>query len=179
LRALNAAVDRGVDVTSLTDDIEALVEDDPEGSRTAVHAYTGDEGLRLWALGLIGDPRDFDVLAGGLADPLLRFTALEGLANQPDADRVDAVVRLFLDDPDPKVRSRAAGTVAFLGRPGALAALLPLVEDPDPDVRMILGWRLGGLGDPAAEPALRVLLTDSDKRVRSFAARGLARLIDR
>ena len=179
LHALDAAVDRGADVTSLTDDIEALVEGDPEGSRIAVHAYTGREGSRLWALGLIGDPRDFDILAGGLDEPLLRFTALQGLANQPDADRVDAVVRPFLGDPDPKVRSKAAGVVAFLARPGALASLLPLVEDPDPEVRMILGWRLGGLGSPAAESALHVLLIDSDEQVRSFAARGLARLIRR
>ena len=98
------------------------------------------------------------------------FLALEGLANQPDAERVDAVVRPFLGDLDPKVRSKAAGVVGFLARPGALA------EDPNPEVRMILGWRLGGLGSPAAESALHVLLTDSDERVRSFAARGLARL---
>ena len=179
LHTLDAAVDRGVDVTSLTDDIEALLDDDPDGSRIAVHAYTARAGTRLWALGLIGDPRDFDILAGGLDEPLLRPTALDGLANQPDADRVDAVVRPFLGDPDPKVRSKAAGVVAFLARPGALASLLPLVEDPDPEVRMILGWRLGEFGGPAAESALQVLLTDPDEQVRSFATRGLARPIHR
>ena len=160
----------------MVDDIEALLEHDPEGSRNAVHAYAGDEGMRLWALGLIGDPRDFDTLAAGLDDPLLRYTALEGLANQPDLDRVDAIARSFLGDPNPKVRSKAARTVASHARPGALASLLPLVEDPEPDVRMILAWDLGGLGDPAADSALQVLLTDSDEQVRSFAARGLTRL---
>jgi HEAT repeat protein len=179
LQALATAVVRGADTTSLVDDIEAQLEHDPEGSRTAVRAYTGDEGMRLWALGQIGDPRDFDTLARGLDDPLLRYTALEGLANQPDVARVDAIARSVLGDPDPKIRSKAARMVAFHARPGALASLLPLAEDPDPRVRMIVGWELGGLGSPAAESALLVLLTDSDEQVRSFAARGLARPIRR
>jgi len=96
--------------------------------------------MRLWAMGLLGDPRDFDVLSAGLVDPGLRFTALEALANQPDADRVDAVARSFLSDPDPMVRSKAAGMVAFRARPGALAALLPLADDP---VRTC-GWSSAG-----------------------------------
>ena len=178
LRALGAAVDRRVDVSPLTDAIEALVEEDPEGSRAAVYAYSGDEGMRLWVMGLLGDPRDFDVLAAGLADPELRFTALEALANQPDADRVDAVARSFLDDPDPMVRSKAAGMVSFWARPGALAVLMPLADDPVPDVRMVLGWYLGQLRDRAAEPTLRLLLADPDEQVRKFAGRGLARLND-
>jgi HEAT repeat protein len=177
LHALRAAVVRGVDVSPLTDAIEALVEEDPEDSRTAIYAYTGNEEMRLWAMGLLGDPRDFDVLAAGLSDPELRFTALEALANQPDADRVDAVARSFLDDPDPMVRSKAASMVAFRARPGALAVLLPLAEDPVPHVRLVIGYRLGQLRDPAAEPTLQKLLTDSDEGVRKAAARGLAWLI--
>jgi HEAT repeat protein len=157
MRALRPAVDRGVDVSSLTDAIEALVDNDPEGSRAAVYAHSGDEPMRMWVLGLLGDPRDFDVLAAGLADPHLRFTALEGVANQPDADRVDGVARSLLDDPDPMVRSKAAGIVAWRARSGALAVLTPLADDPDPHVRMTLGWYLGGLRDRAAEPTLRML----------------------
>jgi HEAT repeat protein len=178
LRAL-AAAGRGVDASALMDEIESLVEADPEGSRTAVHAYAGDEGIRLRLVGFLGDPRDFDVLAAGLTDPQLRFTALEALTNQPDTERVDGVARSFLADPDPMVRSIAAGMVSFWARPGALEALLPLADDPVPHVRMDLGWHLGGLRDPAAEPALRGLLADPDEQVRTFAARGLARLTSR
>jgi hypothetical protein len=36
----------------------------------------------------------------------------------------DNKARPLLNDPDPKVRSKAASTVAFLARPGALTALL-------------------------------------------------------
>ena len=176
LHALRAA-DPAADKDALVDAIEALVADDPDGSRTAVLAHAGDELMRVWALGLLGDPADFDVLAAALSDPRLRYTALESLANQPDADRVDAVARSLLDDPDPAVRSKAAGIVAFHARPGALTALLPLSGDPVAQVRMVVGWHLGGLDDPAADATLRILLTDPDEQVRKFAARGLARLL--
>ena len=165
-----------MDVSPLVDDIEALVEEDPAGSRSAVWSFTADEGIRLRLIGFLGDPRDFDVLAAGLADPRLRYTALEGLANQPDADRVDGVARSLLDDADPRVRSKAARMVAFRARTGALEVLLPLAGDPVPHVRMVLGWELGGLRDLAAEPTLRALLADPDEQVRKFAAHGLARL---
>ena len=175
LRAL-AAAGPGVDMSPLIDDIEALVEEDPENSRSAVWSFAGAEGIRLRLVGFLGDPRDFDVLAASLADPQLRSTVLEGLTNQPDVERVDAVARALLDDVDPLIRSRAAGMVAFRARPGALEVLLPLADDPVPHVRMLLGWYLGGLRDRAAEPTLRRLLDDPDDQVRAFAARGLARL---
>lgn len=101
---------------------------------------------------------------------------MEGLANQPDAERVDAVARTLLADADPLVRSRAAGMVAFRARPGTIEALLRLADDPVPHVRMVLGRYLGGLRDRAAEPTLRGLLADANEQVRKFAARSLARL---
>ncbi|BFU46676.1 hypothetical protein KRMM14A1004_49130 [Krasilnikovia sp. MM14-A1004] len=163
-------------MSPLIDDIEAIVEGDPEGSRTAVWSFAGDEGMRLRLVGFLADPRDFEVLAAALADPQLRYTALEALANQPDAERVDAAARSYLDDADPMVRSMAAGIVSFRARPGALEVLLPLADDPVPHVRMVLGWHLGGLRDRAAEPTLRRLMADTEEQVRKFAARGLARL---
>jgi hypothetical protein len=92
----------------LTDEIEALLEEDPKGSRTAVHAYAGDERGCASGFGHLGDPRDFDVLAAGLADPKPRFPALEALADQTDADRVDAVAR-FVADRLKKTSGRLAG----------------------------------------------------------------------
>jgi HEAT repeat protein len=176
LQRLRVGIDRNQDVSSLADAVENLVEADPEGSRDTVLAHTGDEGTRLWVIGLLGDPQDFDLLVSALADPELRSTALEALTNQADTDRVDEIARSFLDDPDPMIRSRAAGMVAFRAKPGALALLAPLADDPDPHVRMMLGWDIGGLRDRAAEPVLRKLLNDPDEQVRHFAARGLRRL---
>jgi HEAT repeat protein len=174
LNALRAAIDGGAETSELADAIEALAEQDPESCRAAAYACP-DDGMRLWALGLVADERDFDVLAAGLADPALRYTALEALANQSDTDRMDAVARPLLADPDPAVRSKAAGIVAFAAKPGALTELLPLAADPVPHVRMVTAWHLGGLG-PTAEPTLRMLLDDPDPEVRTFAERGLARV---
>jgi HEAT repeat protein len=101
---------------------------------------------------------------------------LEGLTNQPDSERVDAVARSLLGDSDPMIRSKAAGIVSFRARPVALEVLLPLADDPDRHVRMVLGWYLGGPRDRAAEPTLRRLLADPNEQVRKFADRGLARL---
>ena len=176
LNALRIAVDRGHDVSPLTDEIEALVEDDPDGSRVAVYAFDGDEMIRLWAIGLLGDPRDFDTLTAALVDPDLRFTALEALTNQPDAGRADDVARSLVNDPDPKMRSTAAGMVAYRARPGALAVLRSLAADADPHVRMVLAYHLGQLGDKEAEPTLRILLADPHEQVRKFAVRSMAKL---
>src|SRR4051812_44551308 len=54
LRVL-AAGGRGVDASSLMDEIESFVEEDPEGSRTAVYAYADDAGMRLRLVGFLGD----------------------------------------------------------------------------------------------------------------------------
>jgi hypothetical protein len=177
MHALHAA-DPTTDKDPLVDAIEALVADDPEGSRAVILAHDGYASTCLWALGLLGDPADVDLIAAALADPDpgLRYTALEALSNQPDLDRIDALARSMLNDPDSSVRSKAVGMVAYYARPGALDLLLPLAADPAANVRMVLGWRLGGLGDLAAEPTLRILLNDRNEQVRKFAARGLERM---
>jgi HEAT repeat protein len=177
LHALRASVASGAwwDTDPLVEAIENLIEDEPEACRAVILGYDGDEMGRLWALGLVGDPADFDRIAAALGDPELRHAALEALGNQPDADRVDAVARSLLDDTDPRIRSRAAGMVAFRNRPDAIGALQPLTTDPDVAVRAALGWHLCRLGDPA-EPTLRTLLDDPEEAVRMSAARGLARI---
>ncbi|MFC5186822.1 HEAT repeat domain-containing protein [Actinomadura harenae] len=159
------------------DEIETIIMTDPEGSRATVLASQGDERLRLRALGEVGDPADFGLITAALGDPALRCAALEALAGQPDADGADALARSYLDDPTPDVRSRAAGLVAFHGRPNAVEALLPLTRDPVAHVRMKLAWDLGALGGPAVEAALHRLLDDPDEMVRKSAARGLTRKV--
>ena len=170
LRQLDA--DSGSSAGDLFDEIEAEIESDPVGSRPVVLAYQGRPGYRIRALGLLGDPADFDTLEAALADSRLRDGALEALGCQPDGVRVDAIARALLDDPNPGIRARAAGLVAFYARPGALGLLAPLVRDPDRHVRTVLGWRLRAFGE-AALPSIEALLNDPDEQVRSFAARGL------
>lgn len=175
LRALREAVRAGHDITDIEDDLDHLAEFEPEASRAEALAYTGDEMGRLWGLGKIGDPRDLELFVVALDDPALRATAFEGLGQQPDRVRVDAVARPYLRDPEPRTRARAAGLVSWCRQPGALDVLTPLAGDEDPGVRRSLGICLERLGD-AAEPLLRVLLEDPDPGVRSSASLGMRRL---
>src|SRR5689334_13103100 len=79
----------------------------PRTSRADALACSGDEQMRIWALGLIGDPRDRDRIVAALADPGLRFTALEALSKRL-AVRADPATAPLLhamrEDPDDRVR---------------------------------------------------------------------------
>ncbi|BEL05021.1 hypothetical protein Q0Z83_032120 [Actinoplanes sichuanensis] len=176
LRRLRSAADQGFDFREIEDEIEYLAEFEAETSRAEALALTGDASMRIWALGLIGDARDLPILVAALDDPALRFTALEAVGGQRDRGPIDAIARGYLTDPDPAVRSKAAGLVAWLRRPGYVAALMPLTGDPDQDVRSGITNRLAMRGDATAVPLLRVMLGDPVERIRRNAQRGLDRL---
>jgi HEAT repeat protein len=192
LHRLRAAADRdlrggdlpdldfcGLGLGELKDEIEHLAEFEPEASRAEALAYTGDELMRIWALGLIGDPRDLDRIVAALDDPGLRFTALEAVGGQRDRDVIDPIARGYLTDPDPDVRAKAVSLVAWLRRPGYVDALMPLTRDPDENVRSIITLRLAIRAEPAAEPLLRVMVDDPVDRIRRSAQRGLEHLTGR
>ena len=179
LHALRAAADRGADVSAIEDDIEHLAEHAPEASRADALAHPGDEQMRIWALGLIGDSRDRDRIVAALADPGLRFTALEALGSQNDRDDTDRIARTLLSDPDPRIRSKAAGLVAWLRRPGYVDALLPLTADLDRDVRSVITSRLALQADPATAPLLQAMRDDPDDRIRRSVALALDRIARR
>ena len=96
------------------------------------------------ALGELGDPRGFDLLAKAL-------TAENGL------ERLGAI-----------------GGLGELGDPRAIGLLLPLIQDEDWQVRHRVAQALGNLNDPAARPALETLATDPIEQVASAAQLGLA-----
>lgn len=184
LHALRDAVDRGADIGDLEDEIDHLAEFAPGTSRAAALAWPGTTGpgggtgesMRLFALGKIGDPRDFPRFVAALDDPGLRDVALEGLGQQADRAAVDRVVRPLLAHPDPHTRSRAISIVAWCRQPGYLTALEPLTRDADRYLRWITATKLGLTKDPGAAPLVRAMLGDPDDGVRGTAARSLDRL---
>ena len=106
-----------------------------------------------------------------------RLASLRNLGRRQDDEAVAELSRILAQDPDPAVRTQAAG---ILGRPGdvrAIPALTAALGDQQPSVRIqaVHGLRrLGGEG--AAEALGRVLLSDPDPSVRRVAAGALTSL---
>jgi len=130
-----------------------------EGVEAAIQTGSGAVPELLRLLDEPGFPRD---------------QVLYALAQIGDPRAVDAFLA-GLEDPNERVRSRAASGLAKLGHPQALAACLKTLNDaPDalhldvtPSVRA-----LARMGLPAAA-ALRDLLTDPDENTRLHAERAL------
>lgn len=90
----------------------------------------------------------------------------------------DGELELLLEDPDSRVRARAALAMGRLGEPSAAGRLAPLLSDPSAYVRATAAFALGILGGaiPAEDAArLTEALGDEDPRVRGRAAEALAR----
>ncbi|AKU92218.1 TolA protein [Vulgatibacter incomptus] len=124
----------------------------------------------------------------GRAGGALAFDTVRGLQRDPDASiraaAVDAAVRLSgddpraleivlldaIDDPDPRVRRRAAlGAASARGiDPGPILA--PLLSDEDKQGRRLAAIALGSTRDPDAALALIDSLLDVEETVRSAAS---------
>jgi HEAT repeat protein len=120
----------------------------------------------------------------------VRLAALDacGRFSRPGQSR--DMVPLLLEDPDPRIRRRAAAVVRaeVVGNTTLLAALIPAIADRDHDVRLAALHNLSGAGgcdvepDPPAgqsvvrERFARVVAASRDQspRVRAAAARVLA-----
>jgi len=90
----------------------------------------------------------------------------------------DGELELLLQDPDDRVRARAALALGRLGAPSASSRLAPLLSDPSAYVRATAAFALGildGAISPDAAAGLTEALGDESSRVRGRAAEALAR----
>jgi len=86
---------------------------------------------------------------------------------------------VLLDDPESRVRRRAA---LALGRIGLLEAVEPLVkalDDEEPEVRQMAAFALGLIASPAARPPLLQALSGSDVVLQGRAAEALGLIGDK
>jgi HEAT repeat protein len=77
----------------------------------------------------------------------------------------------LLGDPDPALRSGAAGYLGFLRSPLAIPHLIPLLRDPDATVRRSAAGALGRIGDPRSLPFLERAMADDDAELADAALR--------
>lgn len=112
-------------------------------------------------------PRDLDGLVAQLHDndAGVRRWAARDLAEYPQA--VPQLASRLLDEGDASVRSVLFSTLARLGSPAVVAALLPLLRSEHAALRNGAIEVLGGLPDEVA-PHVDQLLRDGDADVRLF-----------
>ncbi len=111
---------------------------------------------------LAGHRGDESTARAGLqaADPALRVVALGALARLERLADVDLAAAL--EDPDPRVRRRAAELAA--GRPAGAVPLLTALGDPDPTVVEAAAWASGEQAgaSPATVTALSRLAAEHE-----------------
>ena len=86
---------------------------------------------------------------------------------------------LLLNDPEARVRRRAALAVGRVGLPAGVEPLVPLLADADVEVRQMAAFALGLIGHASARPALLKLLDDPEPIVEGRAAEALGMIGDR
>ncbi len=80
----------------------------------------------------------------------------------------------LLQDPEARVRRRAALAAGRVRLPEAVPGLTTLLEsDHDVEVRQMAAFAMGLIGDAAAAPVLSAALADSDPTIQGRAAEGL------
>ncbi len=109
-----------------------------------------------------------------------RRVALYGLA-YTDADEAFELLLgpAGVGDSDPRLRAIAVRSLAVLGRPGSVQAVLARLDDGSAEVRWTAASVLGRLDNRAAVEPLRKRLGDAVAEVRKQAALALGYLGDR
>ena len=125
-------------------------------------ARSGEQGPRanaLWDLGLLGNrgvepARIAEILLGSLHDSNenVRYWAVEGLAYLGTDNIIEPLLGVFHDDPSPKIRERAACSLAqsgMLSKPQRMQAVPKLLDyagdfNLDPETR---NWVFQALRD--------------------------------
>jgi HEAT repeat protein len=116
------------------------------------------------------------------ADPrarAARLASLDNLGRRTDDAAVAELTRILAQDPDPAVRTRAAGILSRSRDARATPALTTALGDQQSSVRIQAVHGLRRLeGERATEALGRVLLNDPDPSVRRVAAWALTSLRD-
>jgi cyclophilin family peptidyl-prolyl cis-trans isomerase/HEAT repeat protein len=88
------------------------------------------------------------------------------------------LIRL-LNDPQARVRRRAALAIGRVGLPSGIAPLEQTLGDVEPEVRQVAAFALGLIGDTRARPALTAALGDQQPLVQGRAAEALGLIGDK
>ena len=85
----------------------------------------------------------------------------------------------LLNDPEARVRRRAALAIGRVGLSEGVEPLTKLLDDPEIEVRQMAAFGLGLIGDPSARPVLLAALKDPQPVLQGRAAEALGQIGDR
>lgn len=108
--------------------------------------------------------------------PAVPAPPVKGRTAKPTPPAPAIELATYLNDPEGRVRRRAALAVGRVGLPDGIPLLTPLLADADPDVRAAAAFALGLIGDDAAADSLIKALTDPAPLVRGRAAEALGQI---
>jgi hypothetical protein len=140
-----------------------------------------DWNVRSHAVGIVGNVRDTALLPEvhtAISDESFEVRArasqvLQDLGTESSL----SVLTNALRDPEPIVRSNAAGAVARIANVREQETLERLMlQDPDSSVRAMIAFSLGDTGNPIFVPALELGLRDRSSIVRAHAATALGQI---
>jgi len=121
----------------------------------------------IWNLAFLKSDKRVPALveAATQGEQRVRWAAIDTLgtvaSNIAGADKksvTEPLVKLMAEDPDSKIRGRAASALAQSGDPSVAPALLKALDDPDEFVGSYAANGLGRLAGPEAIPALETFL---------------------
>ena len=104
----------------------------------------------------------------------VRVAALKHLVQQLDEERLEPVLRHYLEKGEGRARRLAVKTAGTRVSRSLLPELRRLVDDPDEETAVALADTFGRLADPTAETDLQALLRHDSEPVRRHAAMALA-----
>lgn len=128
----------------------------------------------VYMLGQAKEPESIDTCIKALRDPekAVRGQAVWALAEigEPSSERLISL----LNDPDWKVRYRAAETLGMMKEKRAVSPLIGLLSDKNDHVRYMAVKSLGGIGAMEARESIKVCQQDKNPYVRRMSETALS-----
>jgi hypothetical protein len=125
----------------------------------------------IYMLSMARDPEYIDTFVQALRDPVkeVRSQATRAMATmgEPAGEKLISL----LNDPDWKVRYRAAEALGMMKFPGSKKPLIERLSDPRDHVRYMAVKALGEFGDTDVLDSIRPCLHDENPYVRKIATK--------
>ena len=123
----------------------------------------------IYMLSMARNPEDIDTFVQALRDPVKEVRSQATRALSIMGEPAGEMLISLLNDPDWRVRYRAAEAVGMMKLPGSKNHLIERLSDPRDHVRYMAVKALGEFGDADVLDSIRSCLRDENPYVRKIA----------